>query len=142
MDVKYTLVDCEKDIVPLDIFLEAVPEEIEANNVINIDELGRHFVAFYEPGVDKTYNFTLLSEEQIFEEACGTMDYAMEIVEPSLFGEAFAKDQFNITLDPLYSNSGPYFTTSLKWILHNDVISYDLGETIFEQTTCIGFLKA
>ena len=63
LDVKYTLVDCEKDFVPLDIFLEAVTVEIEANNVINIDGLGKHFVSFYESGVHKTYNFTLLSEE-------------------------------------------------------------------------------
>ena len=142
MDVKYSLVDCEKDFVPLDIFLEAEIAEIDANNVINIDGLGRHFVAFYEPGVHKKYTFKLLSEGQQYEEACGTLDYEMEVVESSRFEEAFAKNQFNITLDPLYSSAGPYFTTSLRWILHNDVISYDLGETTFEQTTCIGFLKA
>ena len=84
--MKFTLIDCEKDLVPLDIFLEAVNVDIEANNVINVDGLGRHFVAFYEPGVHKTYNFTLLIEEQLFEDACGTIDYHMEIVEPSSFG--------------------------------------------------------
>lgn len=86
LDVKLTLIDCESDFAPLDIFLEAITVEIEANNVINVDGLGRHFVAFYEPGVHKTYNFTLLAGEQQFEKACGTMAYQMEIVEPSIFG--------------------------------------------------------
>ena len=53
------MVDCERDFSPLDLFLEPVNVGILANNVINVDGLGRHFVAFYEQGVHKTYNFTL-----------------------------------------------------------------------------------
>ena len=63
-EVKYSLVDCTKDFTPPEVFLEPVTSAIEANNVINVDGYGRHFVAFYEPGVHKTYDFTLQVSEQ------------------------------------------------------------------------------
>ena len=62
-DVKYSLLDCTKDFTPPEVFLEPVVSPIEADNVINVDGLGKRFVALYEPGVHKTYNFTLQAIE-------------------------------------------------------------------------------
>ena len=51
-------------------------------------------------------------------------------------------DGYDLTFDPLLSVAGDIFSTSLRWFVHNNFISYDIGETIFEQTNSIGFLKA
>ena len=59
LGVKYTLIDCMKDFEQTDNFLSPVNPLIEANSVVNIDGKGKHFVAFYEEGVHKIYNFTL-----------------------------------------------------------------------------------
>ena len=67
LDVKYSLVNCNQDFTPPDIFLEPVTVDIEANNIINVDGLGQHFIAFYEPGLHKIYNLTLQKVEQTFE---------------------------------------------------------------------------
>ena len=83
------MVDCERDFFPLDIFLESVDVGILANDVINVDGLGRHFVTFYEPGIHKTYNFTLKNIEQSYPTTCGEITYAMEIVDTYNFEEAF-----------------------------------------------------
>ena len=45
-------------------------------------------------------------------------------------------------MDPKKAEGDLYFSTSLSWKIHNDVVSYDLSETIFELRSCIGFLKA
>ena len=66
----------------------------------------------------------------------------MEIIELALFDEAFKKDQYNLTFDPELSVVNGLFSTSLRWVVHNDFVSFDLGETVFEYTNCIGFLKA
>ena len=84
-DVKYSLLDCTKDFTPPELFLEPVVSPIEADNVINVDGLGQRFVAFYEPGVHKTYNFMLQVIEQSYQDVCGQIDYEMEIVELSKF---------------------------------------------------------
>ena len=51
-------------------------------------------------------------------------------------------DGYDLTFDPLLSEAGDIFSTTLRWFVHNNFISYDIGETIFEQTNIIGFLKA
>ena len=84
-DVKYSLLDCTKDFTPPEVFLEPVVSPIEADNVINVDGLGKRFVALYEPGVRKTYNFTLQVSEQSYQDVCGQIEYEMEIVEQSKF---------------------------------------------------------
>ena len=56
----------------------------------------------------------------------------MEIVDLQEFDEAFYKVGNNMTLDPLFSTAKPLFTTSLKWLVHNDYHYYNLGETVFE----------
>ena len=84
-DVKYSLVDCTKDFTPPEVFLEPVVSPIEADNVINVDGYGRQFVAFYEPGVHKTYSFSLQVSEQSYQDVCGQIEYEMEIVELSRF---------------------------------------------------------
>ena len=84
-DVKYSLVDCTKDFTPPEVFLEPVVSSIEADNVINVDGYGSRFVAFYEPGVHKTYRFTLQVSEQLYQDPCGQIEYEMEIVELSKF---------------------------------------------------------
>ena len=70
-DVKYSLLDCTRDFTPPEVFLEPVISQIEADNVINFDGLGKRFVAFYEPGVHKKYNFMLQVIEQSHQDVCG-----------------------------------------------------------------------
>ena len=50
-DVKYSLIDCSRAFSKPSKYLDPVNVEIEANNFINVDGLGRHFVAYYQPGV-------------------------------------------------------------------------------------------
>ena len=83
------MVDCTRDFSPPDIFLEPVDVEVLANTVIDVDGLGRHFVTLYEPGIHKTYNFTLQNVEQSYPATCGEITYLMEIVDAYSFREAF-----------------------------------------------------
>ena len=59
LKVNYTLIDCTKDFEFPSNFLSPVNPLIEANSVVNIDGKGKKFVAFYEEGIHKIYNFTL-----------------------------------------------------------------------------------
>ena len=66
----------------------------------------------------------------------------MEMAEPLIFGEAFVKDHLSLTFDHSLSSVDSYFSTSVRWIVRNDYVSFDLGETIFEQKGCMGYLKS
>ena len=65
----------------------------------------------------------------------------MTLEDPEKFGEVFVQDGYNIFVDTSLLTARPYFQTSINWIVHNDYHSFDLGQTVFEQTNCIGFFK-
>lgn len=74
----------------------------------------------------------LQNEEGSQDEACGSTTYEMEIIDPENFGQAFLKDEYKIIFNPALSVVEGFYSTSLHWIVHNNFVSYDLGETVFE----------
>ena len=53
------MINCYKDFEEPSNFLIPIEAETESNKLINVNELGKHFIGFYENGIHKTYNFTL-----------------------------------------------------------------------------------
>ena len=112
-----------------------------------MDDLGKHFVFYYDPSNYKEHSFKFFDAPQNYTETCQPLDYkhSIELDNPDdevLYDNVFVKDGFNFIYKPGLKSGSKFYSVDLRWTLHNDYWKIDLNTTTLESADCVRYLVA